>query len=475
MDPLSPARYCECCGRELSPHQKEAGEADKKGGHAGKTSNAAEVDDWAPKGSAWDLRCPSCGGPSLDGGRCQPCQKADAAPAKPAAALSEAAKAAAKGQPVDKTLSYAALAAAASASGSTETAPRPSTSPSVSEKRAMLPIPEPKTVPAILEAPAASPDKPAGADPDAGPNAKVVWSGAAPPKRPKIEAVPDKKPARPAAVNKRPSAPAAPERTPYWLSLAAAAVIVAAIGFGAWLSMQEEPVMAREGQPVALVAEERENGAANGEAAVEDLPLPKEHPVAAPASPGRESVTTLPSREPAAGMKPRTANRPKPATPARSTRATTPAAKPVRVAAAPAREVPAAPSVNPEAPAPAAAPSARDVVAAAPKPAAPEAPVGPFFETTDVNETPRVATRVEPRLPDELRARQINEIVIVRALVSQSGHPTRISVLRRSRTGPQLDNVVVAAVNQWTFTPARKKGEPVSCWFNFGVPVGRGD
>jgi TonB family protein len=90
-----------------------------------------------------------------------------------------------------------------------------------------------------------------------------------------------------------------------------------------------------------------------------------------------------------------------------------------------------------------------------------------------VNDSPRVATRVAPKLPPDLRSRDIKEVVIVRALVSQSGHPSRVSILRRSKTGPQLDKVVVEAVNQWTFSPARKKGEPVSCWLNFGVPVGR--
>jgi TonB family protein len=74
-----------------------------------------------------------------------------------------------------------------------------------------------------------------------------------------------------------------------------------------------------------------------------------------------------------------------------------------------------------------------------------------------------------------LKARSINEIVIVRALVSQDGRPSRVSLLRRSKAGPQLDDVVVAAVNQWTFSPAKKKGEAVSCWLNFGVQIGRAD
>jgi outer membrane biosynthesis protein TonB len=47
-----------------------------------------------------------------------------------------------------------------------------------------------------------------------------------------------------------------------------------------------------------------------------------------------------------------------------------------------------------------------------------------------------------------------------------------VSLLRRSKSGPELDDVVVAAVNHWTFAPAKKKGEPVSCWFNFAVEVG---
>jgi TonB family protein len=120
------------------------------------------------------------------------------------------------------------------------------------------------------------------------------------------------------------------------------------------------------------------------------------------------------------------------------------------------------------------APAVVDVVAAAPTPApaAPPAAVGPFFETRDVSESPRIATRAEPRLPTGMKDRAIKEMVVVRALVSQSGHPSRVSLLRRSKSGPELDDVVVAAVNHWTFAPAKKKGEPVSCWFNFAVEVG---
>jgi TonB family protein len=163
-------------------------------------------------------------------------------------------------------------------------------------------------------------------------------------------------------------------------------------------------------------------------------------------------------------------NQPKPAPPARQPRhAVVPvvASKPVRPAE-PTREMPSVPVL---ASSPVIAPPVVDVVAAAPRSAAAPAASGPFFDTKDVTESPRVEKRAQPRLPEELRGRGIKEVVVVRALVSETGHPSRVSLLRRTRTGPQLDDVVLEAVNQYTFSPAKKKGEAVSCWFNFAVEV----
>ena len=56
-------------------------------------------------------------------------------------------------------------------------------------------------------------------------------------------------------------------------------------------------------------------------------------------------------------------------------------------------------------------------------------------------------------------------------LVSQSGRPSRVTLLRKSKTGPRVDDAVINAVNQWKFSPARRRGEAVSSWFNIGVPV----
>ena len=89
-----------------------------------------------------------------------------------------------------------------------------------------------------------------------------------------------------------------------------------------------------------------------------------------------------------------------------------------------------------------------------------------------MNETPRVASRVEPQVPEEVPG-SVNEIVVVRVLVSQEGRPSLVRLLRASRLGPALDDAVVAAVSQWTFLPARRRGEAVSCWYNVGVPIRR--
>jgi TonB family protein len=102
----------------------------------------------------------------------------------------------------------------------------------------------------------------------------------------------------------------------------------------------------------------------------------------------------------------------------------------------------------------------------------PSPPTGKFFERNDVDEPPQIATRVEPQLPADLPARSTNAVVVVRLLVSRTGHPFRVSLLRGSALGRSADEAVVAAVARWTFSPAKKRGEPVNCWYNIGVPLG---
>lgn len=107
---------------------------------------------------------------------------------------------------------------------------------------------------------------------------------------------------------------------------------------------------------------------------------------------------------------------------------------------------------------------------APPVPPVVEASAGPAFEVTDVDVRPRIEHRVEPRYPEHARERGIEEVIVVRVLVSPAGRPTDMLLLRRSPRDPAFDAAALAAVRQWRFAPARKRERAVSCWFNVGVP-----
>lgn len=417
-EPLSPARYCECCGREIALHQEQSEET------------LSGADDWAPNPNpTLDLRYeahqPSApeatGASSQDASARAMVAKADMPPAQPEAT----------------------------------TTPIPDRVPFVDAK-----LIEPEVV-----KPRESLPKPATSTPI---HAERVQRSPAASRRPIVQA----------------TVPVTPDRQRHSSKVAIGALLIGAVVVGApWLRVHKESLIARVNQLANVVSSNGVTEVAEV-AEVANQPLPTEPPTAPPPAtqvrepqPPKVVVPAKASqdRKPATAASPvaSTPVRPKPVTPARPPRpvpAKAVATKPVR-AKEPAREVPAVAVLAAKPSAPVIAAPAVEVAAAAPAPR-PEA-LGPFFESNQVNEPPRMTPHVEPRLPVELRNRSVKEIVVVRALVSQSGHPTRVSLLRRSKTGPQLDDVVLAAVNQWTFSPARKKGEPVSCWFNFAVPVGQ--
>jgi TonB family protein len=441
-EPPGPARFCECCGCEIPPGQNEA---------EGTPRENSGLYEWAPNPGSWDLRCPSCAGPSLDGGRCQACQ-ASSVKVEPA-----------KSAEPEKHVAVNSLSSSAPSAASSH-GPSESANPA----KAHSPRALPEVTAMSLK------DKAAGARIEAT-GTEVLKTGATVVRRQKIDAPHTEKTLRPVVVSRLPNVPVPPKPQRRMIVLAAAFAVVAVIGVSDyWLRTHEQPVFAQaespvivpEEQPATLVASDRVTNRATavavdrGKNSVDDRPLPKERSEAA--------TTANQDRKPTTTVLPKAAtpSQPKPAAP--RVAAVPAVAKPVRVQS-PTREMPAIR----ETPAPVIAEPVRELVASVRTPAPSPEPVVPFFETRDVSESPRIEGRVEPRLPAELKSRSINEIVIVRALVSQSGHPSRITVLRRSKAGPELDAVVVAAVNQWTFVPAKKKGEDVSCWFNFGVQVGR--
>ena len=259
------------------------------------------------------------------------------------------------------------------------------------------------------------------------------------------------KAANPAPVPKRPIVTAPPQRqsrTTVWIK--AAALIVVAIGaaegarrFGFHWPQQA----AREGLPVQPApAVESSTASHRGATPPDSSPVP----------------TVVAENRASAVAPPKAVASPKPTTAAGRRRA-------VRQENVSDQQVApvVAPAPVPETPAPVAT---KPPALAAGDPAP---PTGRFFERNDVDEPPQIASRVEPQLPANLPARPNNAVVVVRLLVSRTGHPFKISLLRGSMLGRSADEAVVAAVTQWTFSPARKRGEPVNCWYNVGVPLGQ--
>jgi protein TonB len=117
----------------------------------------------------------------------------------------------------------------------------------------------------------------------------------------------------------------------------------------------------------------------------------------------------------------------------------------------------------------AADPGAVAVPTAAPVPAAIAPPPTTTLNATNVDVRPDVVRRTEAR--SATLAAGSPEMVVLRVLVSASGSPASVRVLRGSKADPASDGAAIAAVQQWAFSPARKRGQAVDCWFNVAVPV----
>jgi TonB family protein len=481
-EPITPGHFCECCGRKLSLEERR-GLENVVPTPAVPPSAAPPVEPSAvvqPPPAAPTL-CESCGAPSAET-LCPTCrevflpflnkvpsQQPEGVSVPPTVEdlfeLGDVAEAPAAGStspaewpahvadvaPVEAAPQFAAVALE-SPQQAAAAGPEPA-----ADAWKQPPAPVPVEVPAPVHAPAAP--APVAAEPAPARSAEpaiapVVASRPAPAAKP--AAAP--RAATPPAPAKRPASRS--RRTDWMFAAAAVVAIVGAIGAG-WGAFMMKAQPEAGGQPTApsaapapvpvpapvvqrpAVRDEVAEAAARVEADM--AAQQRAAQLAAKAKPSSAAAVSTP-------RVPKTAN--KPVAPAPQVAAVTPArVEPVREAEPP----PPAPVAAAPAPAPVATASA--------------APLRPFYEPSDVNEAPQIASRIEPQVPDELRGRSINDIVVVRLLVSQTGQPSSVSLLRRSKGGASLDDAVLAAVKQWTFSPARKKGEAVSCWFNVGVPV----
>src|SRR5688572_14609016 len=83
---------------------------------------------------------------------------------------------------------------------------------------------------------------------------------------------------------------------------------------------------------------------------------------------------------------------------------------------------------------------------------------GPFRPGSGV-EPPRLLREVKAEYTDEARRRGITGDVLLEIIVRRDGSVGEITVLQGRGAG--LDQRAVAAVRQWKFSPARRRGEPV--------------
>lgn len=82
-------------------------------------------------------------------------------------------------------------------------------------------------------------------------------------------------------------------------------------------------------------------------------------------------------------------------------------------------------------------------------------------ETVDV--PPRPLERPAPEIPMRLRAQGARGRVVLNLLIGSDGRVARTRTLSSTPPGV-FDDVAIAAVKRWRFSPARYRGEPVPVW-----------
>jgi TonB family protein len=520
-EPITPGHFCECCGRKLSLDERKGLNTAAAIPAASSEPVVAEpvvlasapVRAASPTAAASSASCESCGGPSDDGGLCALCQSAfqalleDALPKTETGAsddqpTTDAATLAVEPSPATGTAQFGYLSDTSSlftvadvVTPGAPPLPIVNAAPifdddamkATEEEAARVEAAEAARIEADREAARVEAARlEAEKETARAEAARVEAAKKEQEEREREEAVREAVRAQAArnkaAENSQRAAPKAATlplpgkhsgapgrsgRTGSIVGMAAAVAIVASIGLGvgaAWYKMQglpqpgqSAPAAAAPKAPLTENASKAPDPIAIAEAAIKASEAAAAASERAAAQALASAALKLKASAPgaaAARVPPKTVHQPIIPTGQVATAAAPAVIEPVRELVAP-----------PPPPPPVVVTPAASIVS--------NDPVRPFFEPKDVNEQPVVANRVEPLLSDDLKARDISEVLVVRLLVSQTGHPSSISLLRRSKTGPSVDDAVVAAVKQWTFAPAKKKGETVSCWLNIGVPVGR--
>jgi len=85
----------------------------------------------------------------------------------------------------------------------------------------------------------------------------------------------------------------------------------------------------------------------------------------------------------------------------------------------------------------------------------------------EANVPPRYRMTVPPKYPPAALKDQVGGTVLLRVLVSETGDPLKVEVIRQVRS--DLAEAAVSAVRLWTFEPALKDGVPVQA--SLTIPV----
>lgn len=285
------------------------------------------------------------------------------------------------------------------------------------------------------------------------------------PSRPAPAVVPPVSPAPPTSVPPlEVSAPQAPKRSP--IALIAAAVAIAVIGAGAWLTLDRGPEDASEiattptpsAEMAAMARQlaEQEVAAREGELRERlagELGLPDQTTAQEAVSPPAAAV---PGAEPPAAL-PTIAATPRPTLAPTAAPTPAPTEEPAVVLPTP------APTIPPPTPAPTIAPTR-------PPLAAPVATVreGQLVDNPDTPAEP-VSTPKATYPPMALQ-RRVGGTVILRALVDENGVVQQVEVLRGVRPDMGIDNAAATAVRAWRFRPATKDGVRVKAWYTTSMP-----
>ncbi|MDQ2979218.1 MAG: energy transducer TonB [Acidobacteriota bacterium] len=108
--------------------------------------------------------------------------------------------------------------------------------------------------------------------------------------------------------------------------------------------------------------------------------------------------------------------------------------------------------------------------ATGPSPAADPSPAAlkPATLSQDGTTPARIRKSVPPVYPRFAREARVGGTVVTRVLVSETGRPLQVEVIRGVR--PDLADAAVASIQKWTFDPARRGGRDVQSWMTIEIP-----